>query len=309
MSVKIGHASIDENGNATGGAAGDQTGKEVCIRTWFSYPWVVVIRPNDPTDAEAIAAAMEAACANDNIGYDQNERTTLYTQAVAKKYDLSKITVKCETDCSALVAVCVNAAGITVSKDIYTGNELSALKATGKFTTYTASKYLNADTYLQRGDILLGNGHTAVVLSNGSGVTSSTTSSSSSTTTSSNVTYAVGDVVNFTGCLHYTSSYSSATAKACKAGNATVTAVSAGNAHPYHLKAVVGKGSTVYGWVNGADISGLVSSTTSSTYTVVKGDTLSKIAKAYGTTVDVLVSLNGITNKNLISVGQVIKLP
>ena len=38
-------------------------------------------------------------------------------------------------------------------------------------------------------------------------------------------------------------------------------------------------------------------------------DTLSKIARAYGTTVDTLVALNGIKNKNLITVGQVIKLP
>lgn len=34
-----------------------------------------------------------------------------------------------------------------------------------------------------------------------------------------------------------------------------------------------------------------------------------KIAKKYGTTVDTLVALNGIKNKNLIYVGQIIKLP
>lgn len=136
---------------------------------------------------------------------------------------------------------------------------------------------------------------------------SSTTSSTASTTASGN-SYKVGDTVNFTGCLHYTSSYASGVAKACKAGLAKVTNVSAGKPHPYHLQAVAGKGSTVYGWVNEADISS-TAGTTAKTYTVVKGDTLSKIAKAYGTTVDTLVSLNGIKNKNLINVGQVIKLP
>lgn len=120
--------------------------------------------------------------------------------------------------------------------------------------------------------------------------------------------YSVGDVVDFTGCLNYTSSYVNSVAKACKAGQAKVTAVSAGKPHPYHLKAVVGKGSTVYGWVNASDIAGRVGST-AKTYTVVKGDTLSKIAKAYGTTVAKLVELNGIKNKILITVGQVIKLP
>ncbi len=43
------------------------------------------------------------------------------------------------------------------------------------------------------------------------------------------------------------------------------------------------------------------------TYTVVRGDTLSGIAKRFGTTVDRLASLNGIQNKNLIRVGQVLK--
>ena len=39
-------------------------------------------------------------------------------------------------------------------------------------------------------------------------------------------------------------------------------------------------------------------------YTVVAGDTLSAIAKKYGTTVNQLVEWNGIANPNMISVGQ-----
>jgi murein DD-endopeptidase MepM/ murein hydrolase activator NlpD len=44
------------------------------------------------------------------------------------------------------------------------------------------------------------------------------------------------------------------------------------------------------------------------TYTVVKGDNLTKIAKAHGTTVAALVALNGIKDKNLINIGQVLKV-
>ena len=44
------------------------------------------------------------------------------------------------------------------------------------------------------------------------------------------------------------------------------------------------------------------------TYTVVKGDNLTKIAKANGTTVAALVKLNGIKDKNKINIGQVLKV-
>lgn len=40
------HASIDENGHITGGKIGDQTGKEICIRSFYnpSYKWQYVLR-------------------------------------------------------------------------------------------------------------------------------------------------------------------------------------------------------------------------------------------------------------------------
>ena len=46
-----------------------------------------------------------------------------------------------------------------------------------------------------------------------------------------------------------------------------------------------------------------------STYTVRPGDTLSAIAKRFGTTTRALVELNGIANPSLIRAGQVLKLP
>lgn len=167
MAVLIGHACIDERGKAKGGAAGDQTKKEVYARTWYSKPWHTVFRPKDSEVAEKIAKAMEQACANDNIGYDQLQRTTLFNLARDKKWNIAKVGEKCETDCSALVSVCCNAAGIKVSKDMWTGNEKSLLIETGKFNVYTDSKYIHNSAYLKRGDILLGNGHTAIVLSDG----------------------------------------------------------------------------------------------------------------------------------------------
>lgn len=45
------------------------------------------------------------------------------------------------------------------------------------------------------------------------------------------------------------------------------------------------------------------------TYKVVKGDTLTSIAKKYNTTVDELVKLNNIKNKNFIKIGDILKIP
>ena len=47
---------------------------------------------------------------------------------------------------------------------------------------------------------------------------------------------------------------------------------------------------------------------TANTYTVVKGDNLTKIAKAHATTVAALVKLNGIKDANKIAIGQVLKV-
>lgn len=55
--------------------------------------------------------------------------------------------------------------------------------------------------------------------------------------------------------------------------------------------------------------SGASSGTAEQSYTAKKGDTLSKIAAQFGTTYQKLASYNGIANPNLISVGQVIKIP
>lgn len=45
------------------------------------------------------------------------------------------------------------------------------------------------------------------------------------------------------------------------------------------------------------------------THTVKRGENLTGIAKKYGVTVEALVASNGIKDKNLIRVGQVLKIP
>lgn len=91
----------------------------------------------------------------------------------------------------------------------------------------------------------------------------------------------VGDVVEFTGTKHYVSS-TAKTASSCKPGKAKVTALAKGKAHPYHLIAVSGGGSTVYGWTDVADIKTSAAATATSYLVKVTTDVLN-IRKGPGT--------------------------
>lgn len=163
--VKIGHAAIDENGQIAGGAAGDQTGSEIFIRDWYDFGQTQLIRPKEDHLRHFIAANMEAACANPHIGYDQRQRTTLYTELQQKAWNMNAVNKDCECDCSSIVSCCVNASGVTVSPHLYTGNLAQGLLNTGKFELITAKEYLRSPDLLRRGDILIKpNKHTVIVL-------------------------------------------------------------------------------------------------------------------------------------------------
>lgn len=169
----IGGASIDENGHAYGGKAGDQNGREVYKKNWYKHPkgWVV-LRPNDPTDAEIIASTMDDICDNDYIGYDQYQRTSLLKLGLANGWNAAIINSKTECDCSKAIQFCLFAAGIkagTWDDGFRTGNMIPTMMATGRFTKLTESKYVNSSANLKRGDVLVTktSGHTVAVITDG----------------------------------------------------------------------------------------------------------------------------------------------
>lgn len=111
--------------------------------------------------------------------------------------------------------------------------------------------------------------------------------------------YNVGDKVV------YSSYYSSSTYGIDKANYAksnlvgTITKINYGSRNPY----LIDNGRC---WVNDGDIRGYANN--EKKYVVKSGDTLSKIAEKFGTTVRKLVEKNNIKNPNLIYVGQVLKI-
>lgn len=139
--------------------------------------------------------------------------------------------------------------------------------------------------------------------STGSGTT--TKPGTGATTTAGDLK--VGDIVEFTGDTHYTNS-NAATGVKCKPGTAKITSIAKGAKHPYHLIKEAGGGSTVYGWVDAADIA---TSGGEEVYTVVAGDTLWGIAQkklGSGARWQEISKLNGLTSSTIV-VGQKLKIP
>ena len=166
MKVLIGSARIDEHGEAHGGQAGDQTGGEVALQNWYLHKlgWRV-LRPKDGRKAEKIAWCMRAACENPHIGYDQWQRDTLYEAARQVNFNCALVDQNVETDCSALVRVCLAYAGIG-TPNFRTWDEAKVLLDTGEFDELRGDSYTLRADRLRTGDVLVtrSHGHTAVVV-------------------------------------------------------------------------------------------------------------------------------------------------
>lgn len=170
MIVKIAHASIDENGKISGGIAGDQTGKEVCIRSWYNKPWNVVIRFKLLAMRQKLADFMRKVANNPYIGYDQQNRNSLLQYARNVGYDPSKINTPCEGDCSSTVTVGCIYAGLQEKQLVINGNCATTrtlrnlLKNTGMVDIYMEKDYTAKTENLLVGDILLSEGHHVAVV-------------------------------------------------------------------------------------------------------------------------------------------------
>lgn len=171
----IANCGSNEHGSGYGGQAGDQTGNEYRVRTWYSRPWSCVLRYPDLQKAIVIAQVSRDAANNNNIGYDMGQRMTFYNQLAAVGWNPASITTPCESDCSASTCACIIAAGhktgdsrlMSISPSLTTSVMRSSLIAAG-FMLLTDSRYLSSDAYLLPGDILLKDGaHAAVNLDSG----------------------------------------------------------------------------------------------------------------------------------------------
>ena len=160
----------DENNKYKGGKAGDQTGKECYLRSWYPRPWTCVLHYPDPDVRILIARMAIAAALNDCVGYDQGQRTTFWTALKEANYNPIMIHTPCEADCtSSTTAICKGAgyltdvAGLRALPLSITSRNMKEQFQKAGFGVRTASKYLTSGDYLEPGDILLCENHHAAI--------------------------------------------------------------------------------------------------------------------------------------------------
>lgn len=109
-------ASIGENGKAVGGKKGDQTGKEVRVGNYYNFGQNVVIRFRDKKWGRKMAKVAKYFTTSNIVGYNQNDRESFYDECAIRGWNFKIIQKdiingkfpKCNTDCSALCATCIN---------------------------------------------------------------------------------------------------------------------------------------------------------------------------------------------------------
>ena len=187
MGVRMSNCGHDENGRYAGGKAGDQTGTEWYLRSWYAYSnggWNYILRWKNEVLGNLFADLAIEAAQNDMIGYDQGtagnsgDRYTFRQQMKAVGYRPSKITKPCECDCSEGTIVLIQAVGylkgikeLQECNATYTGNMMNYFNSAKgkKYFTVLQGQYLKDSNLARRGDINLNTGHHVnVTVDNGS---------------------------------------------------------------------------------------------------------------------------------------------
>lgn len=177
MNIKFGGAHIDERGKIAGGKAGDQTGRELCIKNAYIYNggWDVCIRIRDENKRKKYIDFIKWAVKSKYIGYDQHERLSLYKALKDIDFNYKKLKINVECDCSSLVACGLIVAGFTkLNPSIYTGNLEECIKKyyPNDFRFYDknfkSGNHTQGMKWWRNGDILLKKGrHVETVISGG----------------------------------------------------------------------------------------------------------------------------------------------
>lgn len=172
--VTIAHARADERGESSGGLPGDQTANkehtrgELLFQDWYvsGSGWDCCMRAKPEKIRKQMSEDACRAVRNTKIGYSQGNRYSLYDAAKPHGFDCGKVDKPVDCDCSSLMTVCANYAGLPIAKDTSTANMQVRYTATKQFKVYTSNKYTKQPDYLKVGDILVRAGHHTAIVAN-----------------------------------------------------------------------------------------------------------------------------------------------
>lgn len=159
-------ASIGENGKATGGKAGDQTGNEVKVGNYYNFGQDKCIRFIDKVYGRKAAKYAKALAKNKAVGYNQDSRAGLYNLAEKNQWDYAKLkkalkTTKVNCDCSAYASTIIN---LAYKKRLVgcctTATICDAVRKTGKFGVIKISE---AEKKWHKGDMPLKEGKHIII--------------------------------------------------------------------------------------------------------------------------------------------------
>ena len=149
------------------GKKGDQTGKEVRTGNYYNFGQSEIIRFKNSHRGKKAAKAMKAFCKNNNIGYGQTDRTSLYLQCRKIGWKISKIAniSKCNCDCSEICACAINMAyGKEIIPSYATTHSFKSLTAIQRKKNF---KIVGTNVRKKAGDMPLAAGHHIIMVIEG----------------------------------------------------------------------------------------------------------------------------------------------
>lgn len=170
--MKLIHASISENNNnGLDGKSkiGDQTGKEVCIRSWYEKPWEYVLRYYDSNVAKKVVSVATQLANSNYVGYSQKYRNSLYKELEKCDFDVNKYIaskVFTETDCSAFVYAVFSCFVPDMRSNSNAPTTNTMLKFFGKhgFEVLSEKDYTTGKKLITGDIVVKPKSHTAIVL-------------------------------------------------------------------------------------------------------------------------------------------------
>lgn len=157
-------ASIGSNGKVIDDLVGDQNGREVKIEEYYDFGQKWVIRFRSKKRGRKAAEATKMLARNNNIGYNQSNRKSLYIQCKLINWDIDRIYQirPCDCDCSLLAVCSINFAyGKSVLPYSLTTHTLPNIVNQHKTKFKRADKAINLQRF-RKGDMVGKSGHVII---------------------------------------------------------------------------------------------------------------------------------------------------